>query len=182
MVGKKRGLSGKPVPPKQLVMGSGGRASRRRQLLTSAEILVPARDLGWWVLNAASLVRSWVGDWGQRHPYVELRLELCAGDKLTPGTGPRRAVDTVPLRMPPREPPICVSHHLAQVPLPQHPRGQGYTALVVAAAVSEQHPELRRTWLPSCLCCVVLGKPLPSLSLRSLLVKWGSSRSCCEIG
>ena len=45
-----------------------------------------------------------VGSWEQRHPYVELRLELCAGDKLTPGTGPRRAVDTVPLRMPPREP------------------------------------------------------------------------------
>lgn len=125
MVGKKRGLSGKPVPPKQLVMGSGGRVSRRRQLLTSAEILVPARDLGWCVLDAASLVRSWVGDWGQRHPYVELRLELCAGDKLTPGTGPRRAVNTVHLRMPPLEPSIFVSHLFPRSLFPSTPGARG---------------------------------------------------------
>lgn len=118
-----------------------------------------------------------VGSWGQRHPYVELRLELCAGDKLTPGTGPRSPVDCG--YSPPENAPTGALHLResppSQVPLPQHPPGKGYTALVGAAAVSEQHPELRRTWLPSCLCCVVLGTPLPSLSLRSLLAKWGSS-------
>ena len=43
---------------------------------------------------------------GQKRPHVELRLELCAGGKLTPGSGPRRAVDAVTLRMPPGEPSI----------------------------------------------------------------------------
>lgn len=161
-------------------MGSGGSVSSRRQLLTSAEIPVPARDLGWWVLDAASLVRGGVGDWGQSHPYVELRLELCAGDKLTPGTGPRRAVDTAPLRMSPWEPSMCESPPSPGPSLPNTPWGKGYTALVGTAAVSEQHPELR-TWFPSCLCCVVLGKSLPSLSLRALLVKWGSSQSVLRV-
>lgn len=162
-------------------MGSGGRVSSKRQLLTSAEIPVPARDLSWWVLDAASLVRSWVGDWGQRRPYVELRLELCAGDKLTPGTGPRRAVDTAPMRMPPREPSMSESPPSPGPSFPSTPWGKGYTALVGASTVSEQHPKLRRTWFPSCLCCVVLGKSLPSLSLRALLVKWSSSWSVLRV-
>ena len=118
--------------------------------------------------------------WGQSHPYVELRLELCAGDKLTPGTGPRRAVDTAPLKMPPWEPSMCESPPSPGPSLPSTPRGKGYMPLVGAAAVSEQHPELR-TWFPSCLCCVVPGKSLPSLSLRALLVKWGSSQSVLRV-
>ena len=111
---------------------------------------------------------------------MELRLELCTGDKLTPGTGPRRAVDTAPLRMPLWEPSVSESPPSPGPSFPSSPQGKGYTALVGAAAVSEQHPELR-TWFPSCLCCVVLGKSLPSRSLRALLVKWSSSWSVLRV-
>ena len=61
-VGQEEGTIWEACPPKpQLVMGSSGRVSHRRQPLTSAEIPVPAQDLGWWVLDAASLVRGGVG-------------------------------------------------------------------------------------------------------------------------
>lgn len=111
---------------------------------------------------------------------MELRLELCAGDKLTPGTGPRRAVDTAPWRMPPWETSVSESPPSPGPSFPSTPWGKGYTALVGASTVSEQHPQAQED-LASCLCCVVLGSPCSSLSLRALLVKWSSSWSVLRV-